>query len=132
MVPYRFSQRIQAGPGEPPDESLVDVREPGVGEMIAQVIEVRPGPVGAYRLPRGGRVGERLVADRDPQSVKDPAVAGLPVETGSIALITQRCDLAEQGVKFEQCVTIRADVAHSGVALTRSRLTCRLRSAPSE
>ena len=98
MVPYRFSQRIQAGPGEPPDESLVDVREPGVGEMIAQVIEVRPGPVCAYRLPRGGRVGERLVADRDPQPVQDPAVAGLPVEPGSITLVAQRRDLTEQGI----------------------------------
>jgi len=132
MVPYRFSQRIQAGPGEPPDESLVDVREPGVGEMIAQVIEVRPGPVGSYRLPCCGRVGERLVADRDPQPVQDPAVAGLPVEPGSIALITHRRDLAEQGVKFEQRVTIPADVAYSGVAAIRSGLTCWLRSAPSE
>jgi hypothetical protein len=38
MVPDRFSQRVQAGPGEPPGESLVDVGEPGVGEMVAQVI----------------------------------------------------------------------------------------------
>ncbi len=34
-MPDRFSERAEAGPGEPPDESLVDVREPGVGEMVA-------------------------------------------------------------------------------------------------
>jgi hypothetical protein len=70
MVPDRFSQRIQAGPGEPPNEALVDVGEPGVGEMVAQVIQVRPGTVGAYQL-RG--VGGRLVADSHSQPVQDPS-----------------------------------------------------------
>ena len=34
--------------------------------------------------------------------------------------------------EFQQRVTVRADVAHSGVAATRSGLTCWLLSAPSE
>jgi hypothetical protein len=64
--------------------------------------------------------------------VQDPAVAGLAVEPGSITFIAQHRDLAEQGVKFEQRVTVRAGIAHSGVAVTRSGLTCWLRRAPSE
>ena len=100
--------------------------------MIAQVIQVRPGPVGAYRLAGGGRVGQRLVADGNPQPVQDPAVAGFLVEPCGITFIAKRGDLAEQGVEFEQRVSVRADVAHSGVAVSRSGLTCWLRSAPSE
>ncbi len=57
---------------------------------------------------------------------------GILVEPRSVAVITQRCEFAEQGVEFQQRVTVRADVAHSGVAATRSGLTCWLRSAPSE
>ena len=76
MVPDRFSERAEAGPGELPDESLVEVREPGVGEVVAQVVKIRPGSVSTYGLPGGGRVRERLVADGDPQPVQNPAVAG--------------------------------------------------------
>jgi hypothetical protein len=46
--------------------------------------------------------------------VQDPALAGLAVEPGGVTFITQRRDLAEQGVEFEQCVTVRADVVAAG------------------
>jgi hypothetical protein len=49
-----------------------------------------------------GRSGERLVAAGDPQPVQDPAVAGLPVGPGGVALIAQRLEHAEQGLEFEQ------------------------------
>lgn len=92
--------------------------------MVAQVVKVRPGPVSVSRLPGGGRVRERLIANGDPQPVQNPAVTGIPVEPRSVAVITQRREFAEQGVKFQQRVTIRAGIAHSGVAATRSWLTC--------
>jgi hypothetical protein len=44
------------GAGEPADESFVDVRDPGVGEVVAQVIKVGPGLIGADRL--AGCLGE--------------------------------------------------------------------------
>jgi hypothetical protein len=103
-----------------------------VGEVVAQVVKVRPGPVSTYGLRGGGRIRERLVGDGDPQPVQNPAVAGILVEPRSVAVITQRREFAEQGVEFQQHVTVRADVPHSGVAATRSELTCWLRSAPSE
>jgi len=100
--------------------------------MVAQVVEVRPGPVSTYGLPGDGRVRERLVADGDPQPVQNPTVAGILVEPRSVVVITQRREFPEEGVEFQQRVTVRAGVAHSGVAATRSGLTCWLLSAPSE
>jgi hypothetical protein len=102
------------------------------GEVVAQIVKVRPGSVSTYRLPSGGRVRERFVADGDPQAVQNPAVAGIVIKPRGVAVIAQRREFAEQGVEFHQRVTVRADVAHSGVAATRSGLTCWLRSAPSE
>jgi len=131
-VPHHLSQRAEAGPGEPPDQSLVDVREPGMGEVVAQIVKVRPGSVSTDWLPGSGRVRERLVADGNPQPVQNPAVAGILVEPRSVAVITQHRKFAEQGVELQQRVTVRADVTHSGVAATRSALTCWLPSAPSE
>jgi len=64
--------------------------------------------------------------------MQNPAIVGILVEPRSVAVITQRREFAEQGVEFQQRVTVRADVAHSGVAATRSGLTCWLLSAPSE
>ena len=46
-------ERVEAGPGEPADETLVDVGEPGMGEVVAQVVEVGPGVVGADGLADG-------------------------------------------------------------------------------
>ena len=103
-----------------------------MGEVVTQVVKVRPGPVSTYELPGGGRVRERLVANGDPQPMQNPAVAGILVEPLSIAIITQHREFAEQGVEFQQRVTVRADIAHSGVAATRWGLTCWLISAPSE
>lgn len=64
--------------------------------------------------------------------MQDPAVAGIAAEPGGVAFITQRRDLTERGIKFQQRVTVRADLIYSGAAAIRSGLTCSLRSAPSE
>jgi hypothetical protein len=56
-----------------------------MGEVVAQVVKVRPGPVSTYRLPGGGCMRVRLVADGDPQPVQNLAVAGILVEARSIA-----------------------------------------------
>ena len=52
---------VEACPGEPADESFIDVGEPGVGEVVAQVIEVGPGLVGADRLAGCLGIGQGLV-----------------------------------------------------------------------
>jgi hypothetical protein len=93
---------------------------------------VSNAPSGEPEVLVRGRAGERLVAAGDPQPVLDPAVVGLPVGPGGVSLIAQRLDRAEQGLEFEQRVTVRADVADRDVAVTRSGLTCWLRSAPPE
>lgn len=55
------------------------------------------------------------------------------VEAGGVALVAERGDLLQQGVELQQRVPIRPGIAaHSGVAATRSGLTCSLRNAPSE
>jgi len=41
---------VEAGPGEAADESFVDIGESGVGEVVAQVVEVGPDSVGADGL----------------------------------------------------------------------------------
>jgi hypothetical protein len=51
VVPGGCADGAEAGPGEPADEPFVDVGEPGVGEVVAQVVEAGPDPVGAYGLP---------------------------------------------------------------------------------
>jgi hypothetical protein len=48
-----FAEGVEACPGEPADETFVDVGKPGVGEVVAQVVEVGPGPVSADALPGG-------------------------------------------------------------------------------
>jgi hypothetical protein len=57
---------VEAGPGEPADESFVDVGEPGVGEVVAQVIKVGPGLVRADGLAGCLGVGQGLVPGGDP------------------------------------------------------------------
>ncbi len=79
-----------------------------MGEVVAQVVKVGPGPVSTYGLPGGGRVRERRVADGDPQPVQNPAVAGILVESRSVAVIAQRREFAGQGVEFQLRVTVRA------------------------
>ena len=95
-----------------------------MGEVVAQIVKVRPGSVSIDRLPGGSRVRERLVAYVNPQPVQNPAVAGTLAEPRSIAVTTQHREFGEQGVEFQQRVTVRADVTHSGVAATRLELTC--------
>jgi hypothetical protein len=93
---------------------------------------VSNAPSGEPEVLVRGSAGERLVADGDPQPVQDPAVAGLPVEPGGVALIAQDLGRARRGLWFEQRARVRADVAHRDVAVTRSGLTCWLPSAPSD
>jgi len=88
--------------------------------ITAPVGHVSNAPSGAPEVLVRGRAGERLVAAGDPQPVQDPAVAGLRVGPGGVALIAQRLDRAEQGLEFEQRGTVRADVAHRDVTVTRS------------
>ena len=57
---------VEAGPGEAADEAFVDVGEPGVGEVVAQVVKVGPGPVGADGLAGRLGVGEGLIPGGDP------------------------------------------------------------------
>src|SRR6202042_82828 len=65
---------VEAGPGEAADEAFVDVGEAGVGEVVAQVVEVGPGPVGADGLAGRLGVGQALVPGGDPDPVQDPPV----------------------------------------------------------
>jgi hypothetical protein len=51
-VPDRFPERAEAGPGELPDESLVDIREPRAGEVVADHLLVGEGrglPLTAFK-----------------------------------------------------------------------------------
>ena len=86
---------VEACPGEPADETFVDVGEPGVGEVVAQVIKVGPGPVRADRLAGCLRVGQGLVPGGDPQPVQDPPVAGISGEPVSVAFAAQDSDLGQ-------------------------------------
>src|SRR5216683_1739339 len=133
MILDGLPERVGARPGEAANECFVDVGEPGVREVVAQVVEVGPGPLGAHGLSGRRGVGKGLVADCYPQPVEHPPVPGVFVEPGGVALVAEDGDLVEQGVELQQRVPVGADVAaHSGVAVTRSGLTCSLASAPSE
>ena len=84
-----------AGPGEPADEALVDAGKPGVGEMVAQVVEIGPGPVGADGLTDGLGEGQGLVPGGDPQPVQDPPVAVIGGEPVRVAFAAQHGDLGK-------------------------------------
>jgi hypothetical protein len=84
---------VEPGPGEAADEVFVDVGEPGVGEVVAQVVEVGPGAVGADRLAGRLGVGQGLVPGRDPQPVQYPPVAGVGGEPVSVAFAAQDANL---------------------------------------
>src|ERR1700727_1853039 len=84
---------VEAGPGESADEVFVDVGEAGVGEVVAQVVEVGPGLVGADGLPGGGGEGQGLVPGGDPQPVEEPPVAVVSGEPVSAAFAAQGGDL---------------------------------------
>jgi hypothetical protein len=87
---------VEAGPGEAADEPFVDVGEPGVGEVVAQVVEVGPDPIGADRLPDRVGVGQGLVPGGDPRPVQDPPVAGIGGEAVSITFAAQGADLVSK------------------------------------
>jgi hypothetical protein len=59
-------QGVQACPGKALNESFVDVRQAGVGQMVAQVVQVRLNALGAYQLARGLRVSEGFIPCGDP------------------------------------------------------------------
>ena len=84
---------VEPGPGEAADEAFVDVGEPGVGQMVAQVVEISPDPVGADCLTDRLGVGEGLVPGGDPQPVQYPPLAGVGGEPVSVAFTTQDADL---------------------------------------
>jgi hypothetical protein len=86
---------VESGPGEAADEAFVDVGKAGVGEVVAQVVEVGPGPVGADGLAGGLGVGEGLVPGGDPEPVQHPPVPVVDVEPVGIALAAQGGDLGE-------------------------------------
>ena len=88
-------KRVEAGPGEPADKPFVDIGEAGVGEVVAEVVEVGPRPVSAYGLPGRLRVGQRLVPGRNPQPVQDPPVPGVASVTACLAFTAQRGDLRQ-------------------------------------
>lgn len=93
-------ERVEARPGEAADKSFVYVWQAGVGEMVAQVVQVGSGPVGAHGLAGCSRIGEGFIACGDPQPVQDPPVPGVVVEPGGVTLVPERGDLCEQGVKL--------------------------------
>jgi hypothetical protein len=86
---------VEAGPGEAADEALVDVGEAGVGEVVAQVVEVGPGPFGADGLPGRLGVGEGLVPGGDPEPVQDLPVPVIGGEPAGVALAAQGGDLGQ-------------------------------------
>lgn len=76
-------QGVEACPGEALDEGFVDVGQAGVGQVVAQVIQVGPGAVGAHRLAGGLGVSQGFVPCGDPQPVQQPPVAVVGGETGA-------------------------------------------------
>jgi hypothetical protein len=68
--------------------------EPGVGEVVAQVVEISPGAVGADRLAGRLDVAEGLVSSYDLQPVQYPPVAGVGGEPVGVAFAAQGADLA--------------------------------------
>jgi hypothetical protein len=54
-------EEVQACPGEALDECFVDVGQAGVGEVVAQVIQVGPGTVSAHQLAGGLGVSQGFV-----------------------------------------------------------------------
>jgi hypothetical protein len=88
-------KRVETRPGEPADKPFVDIGEAGMGEVVAEVVEVGPGPVTADRPPCRLCVGQGLVADRNPQPVQDPPVPGVASKTTGVAFAAQRRDLSQ-------------------------------------
>src|SRR5271165_2618760 len=88
-------KRVQTGPGEPADKPFINIGKAGVGEVVAEVVEVGPGPVSADSLPGRLRVGQGLVAGGNPEPVQDPPVAGVASKTAGVAFAAQRSYLSQ-------------------------------------
>ena len=126
-------QRIRSGPGKPLNEPFVDVREPGMSQVVAEVVKVRPDQISTDRLTHRGHVGKGFVSGRYPQSMQDPTVASVSGEPRRVALATKRCYLDQQSLELEQGVTIGSLLcAHNADAARKSGLTWSFLSAPSE
>jgi hypothetical protein len=95
VVPGGGTEGVEAGPGETADEAFVDVGEAGVGEVVAQVVEVGPGPVRADGLVNGLGVGQGLVPGGDPQPVQDSPVPVISGEPGGVAFGAEDVDLVQ-------------------------------------
>ena len=61
----------------------------------AEVVEVGPRPISPDSLPCRLRVGQGLVANRNPQPVQDPPVPGVASKTAGVAFTAQRRDLSQ-------------------------------------
>jgi hypothetical protein len=102
-------------------------------QVVTQVVEVGPRPLGPDRLPDSRGVSERLVPGCDPQPVQDPPVARISMKPGGVAFVAQPGDLVEQRGELEQRMPLRAQLAgYNEVAVPRSGLARSLRNAPSE
>ena len=103
-------------------------------QVVTQVQGLAQGSLRARTgCPIAACAGECLIPGGDPQPVEDPAVAGIVVESGRVALGPQGGDPPGQCLEFQQGVMVRAKAgAHKGDAVTRSGLTWSLRSAPWE
>ena len=84
---------VEPGSGKAADEAFVDVGGPGVGQMVAQVVEISPDSVGADCLTGRLGVGEGLVPGGDLQPVQYPPVAGVGGEPVSVAFTAQGAGL---------------------------------------
>jgi hypothetical protein len=86
---------VQACPGEALDQRFVDVGQAGVGEVVAQVVQVGPGAVGADGLAGGLGVSEGFVPGGDLQAVQQPPVAVISGKPCGVALAAQGGDLSQ-------------------------------------
>jgi hypothetical protein len=66
-----------------------------VGEVVAQVVQVGPGAVGADGLAGGVRVGEGFVPGGDPQAMQQPPVAAVSGKPCGVAFAAQSRDLGQ-------------------------------------
>ncbi len=66
-----------------------------MSEVVAQVVEVGPGPVGPDGLAARLGVGQGLVPSGDPQPVQDPPVAGISGKPDGVTFAAQARDLGQ-------------------------------------
>lgn len=69
--------------------------------MVAQVVQLGPGLVGADGRPARLGVGQGLLPGCDPQPMQDPPVPGIGTKPSRVSHISQAGDLSEQGHQFQ-------------------------------